>query len=89
MILGQHALCTSGTHDACGGNFTGVTCCETKDVVVGPEKLCGWSYGNYGEDLACPSDYMMAGTCSSGKKADCKNGKAFTGIFCCPYEDKR
>lgn len=88
-ILGQDGLCTSGMHSHCGGEFTKVKCCETSDISVGPKKYCGWAWGNYGEDLVCPSDYVMAGTCSSGAYADCHKGKAYTGIYCCPFVDNR
>merc|ERR1711970_1021569 len=41
--------------------------CET-----GPENNMR-IYGSDGERVQCPKDYIMAGWCSSGRKADCRN----------------
>lgn len=90
----MNGLCTSSNTNDCGDSRTNrysfeITCCSTEDVTVGPIAACGWWYGNYGDTLKCPKTYAVAGYCGSGGQADCIEGNAYTGIYCCPIKDNK
>ena len=93
-LNGLYGICSSG-RDADCVNETGekvydtAKCCESSDVIIQEEKYCSWRYGNYGEDMECPSGYMMAGFCGSGRNGQCGAGGTYTGIKCCSYVDNR
>merc|ERR1712142_14673 len=83
--------CGSGMNKDCKVNDTktgnNLNCCQDGDITVGPVSQCGWRYGAAGELVNCPSNYVIAGTCGSGKSAACTSGgaAAFSGIYCCPF----
>ena len=72
--IGNGGDCNKLSHQAecCGSDIT-------LDMA-----MCGWIYGTYGEKITCPSGLTGAGFCSVNNKSDCKDGKHFAGIKCCP-----
>eukprot|EP01100_Stratorugosa_tubuloviscum_P007197 TRINITY_DN300_c4_g1_i2.p1 TRINITY_DN300_c4_g1~~TRINITY_DN300_c4_g1_i2.p1 ORF type:complete len:692 (-),score=289.78 TRINITY_DN300_c4_g1_i2:245-2320(-) len=49
---------------------------------------CFWQCGRYGDYLTCPQDFILTGTCASGKESDCTNGPcavsdSWTAARCC------
>merc|ERR1712043_33274 len=69
-------LCGSGMNSDCKGDdghhySATIDCCYTADLEVQGPNFCVWSYGNYGNTVKCPSGYLAAGYCGSGKNADC------------------
>lgn len=77
------------TGDIESGFSTNQKCCDNGDISI-EANSCGWRYGNYGDLLVCPDNYLAAGQCGSGSSADCASGGAnvFLGVYCCPYSDK-
>merc|ERR1712150_41339 len=89
-----YRMCGSGMNHDCrsevdlfGLYSIVIDCCTSMDVQVADHDMCVWSYGNYGNEVKCPSGYLMAGYCGSGSKADCPS-ETFFGVFCCPYTDQ-
>ena len=87
-------LCSSGRNADCVGEngrkyYDFIRCCDSSDVTLGPIEYCSWRYGNYGDDLECPSGYALGGYCGSGRTGKCGAGNTYTGILCCPYTDNK
>lgn len=101
-LQAMYGGCGSGRHSDCvvtdvdtgaveaTGFSTNQRCCDNEDITI-QSKSCGWRFGNYGDLLVCPDDYLAAGQCGSGKSADCPSGGAnvFIGLYCCPYDDNK
>jgi len=79
--------CGSGKNADCRNtaqrSYNEITCCGVKTMKMSYNNGCLTKYGNYGQDIACPSGFAVTGQCGSGQNADC-SGK-YTWIKCCPY----
>ena len=89
--------CGSGMNNDClvSGDSTkynfSTKCCDNGDITVGPDNLCDWIYGNYGDLLSCPSGYVAGGYCGSGRNPACSSGatNVYSGVYCCPFSDNK
>ena len=85
--------CGSSNNNDCLVNGTMYTnsemCCDNLDINVSSDDDCGWKYGTFGENIQCPSNYIVAGLCGSEGKAACDTGNVNSaiGIYCCAYSD--
>ena len=80
--------CGSGQKNSCrvdGTTYTNVAiCAESSSFNLGPVSSCSWRYEQKGQPQTCPSGYYLAGSCGSNQYANCAQGSAMTGIYCCP-----
>lgn len=46
---------------------------------------CGWFWGWYGAEVACPAGYIATGACGGGSNLDCQ-GQYSAGLKCCAVD---